>query len=102
MSSKDTITIPREEYDKFISQGSEIESLKHQLSELQRMIFGAKRERFVPTDSNQGSLFDLPGEQLKPEPKEEISYTILIGLHVKMNSVMIISNSSARRNHFPF
>lgn len=74
MASENTITIPREEYDKFLTQSSEIESLKHQLAELQRMIFGAKRERFVPTDVNQGSLFDLPDQQEKPEPKEEITY----------------------------
>jgi len=75
MASENTITIPREEYDKFLAMNSEIERLKHQLSELQRMIFGAKRERFVPTDINQGSLFDLPSQEVKPEPKEEISYT---------------------------
>lgn len=75
MLSKDTITIPREEYEKLLANNVEIESLKHQLDELKRMIFGAKRERFVPTDSNQGSLFDLPGQEVKEEAKEDISYT---------------------------
>lgn len=75
MASENTITIPREEYDKFLAKDSEIECLKFQLSELQRMIFGTKRERFVPTDINQGSLFDLQGQEVKSEPKEEISYT---------------------------
>ena len=75
MASENTIKISREEYDKFLAMNSEIESLKHQLDELKRMIFGAKRERFVPTHSNQGSLFDLPDQQVKDEPKEEITYT---------------------------
>ena len=75
MASKDTITITRKEYDKLLAKDSEIESLKHQLAELKRMIFGAKRERFVPTDLNQGSLFDLPVQEAKPEPKQEITYT---------------------------
>ena len=75
MADENTITITREEYDKLLSMSSEIESLKHQLAELKRMVFGAKRERFVPADSNQASLFDLPQQEVKPEPKEEITYT---------------------------
>ena len=75
MASEDTITITRQEHDKLLSKVSEVESLKHQLDELKRMIFGAKRERFVPTDSNQGSLFDLPGQEVKDEPKEDIAYS---------------------------
>lgn len=75
MPSKDTISITREEYEKLIAQASETESLKFQLAELKRMIFGAKRERFVPMDSNQGSLFDLPCQQVKQGPEEEVSYT---------------------------
>jgi transposase len=74
MASENIIKISREEYDKFLAKDSEIESLKHQLAELKRMIFGAKRERFVPTDINQGSLFDLPSQEVKSEPKEEITY----------------------------
>ncbi len=75
---KDTITISREEYNKFLAQASEIEYLKHQLSELRRMIFGAKSERFVAADVNQPTLFDLPEEQTKQQvkqEKQEIAYT---------------------------
>jgi len=75
---KDTITISREEYNKFLAMASEVESLKHQLSELKRMIFGAKSERFVAADVNQPTLFDLPEEQTKQQEKEEkqeIAYT---------------------------
>jgi len=75
MTSKDTIEISRNEYDRFLAQGSEIEHLKFQLDQLNRMIFGAKRERFVATNINQGSLFDLPVQEVEPESKQEISYT---------------------------
>jgi len=75
---KDTITISLEEYNKFLAMASEIEYLKHQLSELKRMIFGAKSERFVAADVNQPTLFDLPEEQTKQQAKQEkqeIAYT---------------------------
>jgi len=75
MTNKDTITVTREEYNNFLAKDSEIERLKHQLAELRRMIFGAKRERFIGIDPKQGNLFDLPVQQTGPEPKEEISYT---------------------------
>ncbi|RLD22579.1 MAG: IS66 family transposase [Bacteroidetes bacterium] len=52
-----------------------MEHLKFQLAELKRMIFGAKRERFVPTDINQGSLFDLPVPEVELESNQEINYT---------------------------
>src|SRR5580704_11165504 len=35
---------------------SEITLLKHQLAELQRLIFGSKNERFIPTDQNSAQL----------------------------------------------
>lgn len=72
MSDEGTITISKAEYQ---SMKQQIELLNHQLSELKRMVFGAKRERFVLTDSNQGSLFDLHTQEIKPEPEEEITYT---------------------------
>ena len=74
MTGEGPVTITKKEYDQFLAQRSEIELLKQQLSELRRMIFGAKRERFVPTDDNQTSLFDLPEPTTKPV-KEAISYT---------------------------
>jgi len=39
------------------------------------MIFGSKRERFVPEDPGQGVLFDLDEQERKPAEKEQISYT---------------------------
>jgi len=71
MESVETITISKAEYDSLKSQ---VSLLKHQLSELKRMIFGAKRERFVPANENQTSLFDLPEEALAKPPTENISY----------------------------
>ncbi len=75
MNAEETITITKEQYKKFLAQESEIEYLKYQLSELKRMIFGSKRERFVPEDTGQGVLFDLDEQERKPAEKEQISYT---------------------------
>jgi len=75
MANEETITITREEYESFLTQKSEIEYLRHQLSELKRMLFGAKRERFVPDDPGQGVLFDLEEPKEKSEEKEKITYT---------------------------
>lgn len=71
MKPEGTVTITKAEYQAMRQQ---IELLNHQLAELKRMIFGAKRERFVPADSNQGSLFDLPQEEAQGN-QEQISYT---------------------------
>ena len=49
--------------------------LQHEYDTLKRMVFGAKSERFVPTDSSQLPLFGIPAAE-KPEPeKETITYT---------------------------
>ena len=75
MANEGSITITKEEYEKFLSQSSRISILEHQLAELRRMIFGAKRERFIATDINQMSLFDLPEQQIKSPEEEQITYT---------------------------
>jgi transposase len=72
MESKETITITKAEYD---TLKSHISLLEHQLSELKRLIFGAKRERFIPTNVNQISLFDLPQEiESQAQQTEKITY----------------------------
>jgi transposase len=44
---------------------SEITLLKHQLAELQRLIFGSKNERFIPTDQNSAQLsLSIQAEQV--------------------------------------
>ena len=58
MTSGETITISKAEYQQFLDQKSEIEWLKHQLEELKRMIYGSKRERFIAPDPLQSTLFD--------------------------------------------
>ena len=50
---------------------AELASVKFQLAELKRMIFGAKSERFVPQDPNQLTLFDLAPVEA-PEPEKQI------------------------------
>ncbi|TNF45925.1 MAG: IS66 family transposase [Bacteroidetes bacterium] len=75
MESEKTVTISNEQYQKFLKQESEIEWLKHQLSELQRMIFGAKSERFIAPDPSQLNLFDFPATATPEKQTEEITYT---------------------------
>lgn len=48
--------------------------LKEELAQLRRLIFGSKKERFIPSDSAQTSLFDEPEETIEPEV-EQIAYT---------------------------
>lgn len=64
--------VSKGQYDKLFF---EYQYVKQQLAELQRMVFGSKSERFVPSDDTQLSLF---GEETTPKPQpgmEEISYT---------------------------
>lgn len=61
MASEETVVISRAEYERFRSLESTVSVLKHQLAELQRLIFGAKSERFNSvSDLATGNLFELP------------------------------------------
>ena len=46
------VTLPREEYNQLISSFNNLQAdyfiLKHYFEQLQKMVFGAKSERFVP------------------------------------------------------
>ncbi|MHB2153836.1 IS66 family transposase [Calditrichota bacterium GD2] len=54
----------------------QIDYFKYQIDELKRMIFGQKRERFVPTSDNQLSLFDEYKDETTEAPVEKkVSYT---------------------------
>ena len=75
MTGPETITISKAEYQQFLDQKSEIEWLKHQLAELQRLIYGSKRERFITPDPLQSTLFDLSVPEVTEKKQEEISYT---------------------------
>jgi len=52
VSKEELVTITRKEYD-------ELMGLAAQLAELQRMVFGRKSERFITSDDQQTSLFDI-------------------------------------------
>ena len=54
---------------------SELSDLKFRLSELNRLIFGAKSERFVTVDSHQINLFEVPAEEKSEKQTEKITYT---------------------------
>ena len=75
MTTGETITISKQEYQELLDFKAEVSLLKHQLAELRRMMFGQKRERFVSPDPAQGMLFDLPAKETSETQVEEITYT---------------------------
>jgi len=77
--------VSKAEYDKLLQ---EYQSLKIQLSELQRMIFGSRSERFVPVTDGQIDLFTgtALSEQAKVQ-KQEISYTRTVGTKKKQKPI---------------
>lgn len=75
MESEILITISEKEYKDLLTLKSEVEWLKHQLSELQRMIFGVKSERFIAPDPSQLNLFDFPAISTPQKQTQEITYT---------------------------
>lgn len=72
MSSTETITITKQEYEELKAQ---VTWLKHQLAELKRLIFGAKSERFISENPAQGTLFEISAEEPEEKPTEQITYT---------------------------
>lgn len=73
MAGEETITISKIEYD---TMRQKIGLLSHQLAELQRLIFGAKSERFISSSElTTGNLFELPAIEPVQKPIEEITYT---------------------------
>lgn len=72
MTGTETITISNDEY---LSLKNEVAYLKQQLTDLKRMIFGAKSERYIAPDPNQPTLFELPQEEQEvKKPKQQIEY----------------------------
>jgi len=72
MASEELITISKEEFETLKAENA---WLKQQLAELNRLIFGAKSERFIGTDINQPNLFDFPEDEIEEKSTEEITYT---------------------------
>lgn len=81
MSSEETITISKQEFEQIISESDRLKSksdrlesenawLKYKLDDLKRRIFGVKSERFIPQDPNQPTLFELPAEEKHEKPVE--------------------------------
>ncbi len=70
--------VPLEQYQKLLADHeklcSDYEYLKQQLTELKRMIFGSKSERFVPTDDAQLSLFGDVAVSVADAETQEITY----------------------------
>jgi transposase len=73
MSTAENITIPKAEYEQLQAQNLQ---LMHRLSQLERMIFGRKSERFIADVPGQPTLFsDLEAPVVVPEvEKEQITY----------------------------
>lgn len=67
MSSEEKITILEQELEQLKSENA---WLKYKLEDLKRRIFGVKSERFIPQDTNQPTLFELPEEQKIEKPAE--------------------------------
>lgn len=66
-------------YDELLAQNALLRSenayLKQELAQIKRLLFGQKRERFVPADSNQMDIELNDDRQSTPEPPtESISY----------------------------
>jgi len=75
MATAETVTIAKEEYNRLLKLQDEVDYLSHQLAEMKRLIFGSKRERFVPSvDPQQTTLFDLPDNEQVEKKKIKVSY----------------------------
>jgi transposase len=80
--SENTLLQLRQENEKLVQINTEQEQkityLAHELAQLKRMIFGSKRERFVPSESGQLAL-ELEGveavDSAVGQEKEQINYT---------------------------
>jgi transposase len=75
-NAPERITITRQEYEKLLANDAKVAYLQQELEKLKRMIFGAKSERFISSDSSQlsmdlGQFVPAPVEP----PTEEITYT---------------------------
>ena len=69
------VQITKAEHDAFLALEAKYESVRFELDQLKRMIFGSKSERFKSAiDPQQLALFDIPAGNIEPK-KEQITYT---------------------------
>lgn len=71
--------VPKEVYKKLLLEHQEFQSkyenLEQQLTELKRLIFGSKSERFVSAETGQLGLFEESSTSEIPTEQQQISYT---------------------------
>jgi len=68
MASTETITISKTEYNRFLA-------MEFELAKLKRMLFGAKSEKFIPSDPAQGSLIEVEPVAVEEKTRQQVSYT---------------------------
>ncbi|MHC1774639.1 MAG: hypothetical protein AB9834_04420 [Lentimicrobium sp.] len=73
MESTGTITLSEAEYQELLDFKARVSLHKQELSELKRLIFGAKSERFIAPIPNQPTLFEVPETEVVEKRKEEIT-----------------------------
>ena len=80
--------VSKAEYDQLKAK---YENLKFQFSELQRMIFGSKSERFIPVADGQIDLFTgtALSDQIEAD-KQEINYTRTVAKKEKKKPVRVV------------
>jgi hypothetical protein len=76
IDGKEGVFLTRQEYDNLMARDREREIelayLKQELDQFKRMLFGAKSERFIPSDSGQLSLgFDVEQQEEQEEQETE-------------------------------
>jgi len=68
-SKQNTVTIPKEEYEKLLKLESNYKFLQQEMEKLKKLIFGAKSERFV--SANNDSQLHLPFGESQTEADEK-------------------------------
>ena len=84
--NQDYIQISKLEYERLLADNT---YLKHQLSQLKRLIFGSKSERFIPSASNQLGLFTEDHSQEAIPPTKQINSYTRTGKKVKKAAVRL-------------
>lgn len=72
MDTAETVTISKVEYETLKAL---VNTLRFELTELKRSIYGAKSERFIAPNPEQTTLFDIAQELPVETPTEQISYS---------------------------